>query len=57
MRRLAVLVLALVFIVGFAGLTIASISEQGLTAAGVIAILILVLLGVGIIGAMRNPPR
>jgi hypothetical protein len=57
MRRLAVLVLALVFIVGFAGLTIASISEQGLTAAGVIAILILVLLAVGIIGAMRNPPR
>lgn len=57
MSRLAVLALVLVFIVGFAGLTLASISEQGLTAAGVIAILILVLLGVGIIGAMRNPPR
>ncbi len=51
------LVIALLFIVGFAGLTIASIAEQGLTAAGVLSILILVLLSVGIIGAMRNPPR
>jgi hypothetical protein len=56
MRRAAVLLLALLFIVGFAALTIGAIAEQGLTAAGVISILILVLLGVGIIGALRNPP-
>jgi len=57
MRRLVVQLVVMLFIVGFAGLTIASISEQGLTAAGVLSILILVLLSVGIIGAMRNPPR
>jgi hypothetical protein len=57
MRRLAVQLIAMLFIVGFAGLTIASIAEQGLTAAGLLSILILVLLSVGIIGAMRNPPQ
>lgn len=57
MTRLIVLLSALLFVVGFAGLTIGAIYEQGLTAAGVISILILVLLGVGIIGALRNPPR
>jgi len=57
MSRIVVLLVALLFIVGFAGLTIASIAEQGLTAAGVLSILILVMLSVGIIGAMRNPPR
>ncbi|HMD57502.1 MAG TPA: hypothetical protein VKG82_08535 [Solirubrobacteraceae bacterium] len=54
-RRLAVLLTALLFIVGFAALTIGAIAEQGLTVAGLISILILVLLAVGIIGALRNP--
>jgi hypothetical protein len=57
MRRLVVLLAALLFLVGFAGLTAGAIAEQGLTAAGVLSILILVLLAVGIIGAIRNPPR
>ena len=48
---------ALVFIAGFAFLTIHAISEQGLTGAAVISILILVVLAVGILGALRNPPR
>jgi hypothetical protein len=54
---MAVLLLAMVFVFGFAALTIAATAEQGLTAAGVLSILILVMLAVGIIGAMRNPPR
>lgn len=49
------LLTALLFIVGFAALTIGAIAEQGLTVAGLISILILVLLAVGIIGALRNP--
>jgi hypothetical protein len=57
MTRLAVLAAALLFIAGFAFLTIHAIAEQGLTAAAVISILILVLLAVGILGALRNPPR
>jgi len=47
----------LVFIVGFAILTIAMIKEHGLGAGGVISILVLVLLGVGVLGALLTPPR
>jgi hypothetical protein len=57
MRRNVVLVAALVFIAGFAFLTLASIVEYGLSAAAVLSILILVLLSIGIVGALRNPPR
>lgn len=54
--RLVVLFIVLVFIAGFAVLTIGEIAEQGLTAAGLISVLILLMLAVGIIGAMRHPP-
>jgi hypothetical protein len=57
MRRNVVLTAALVFIAGFAFLTFASIVESGLSLAAVLSILILVLLSVGIVGALRNPPR
>jgi len=57
MRRFAVLAVALVFITFFAFLTIAAIVEQGFTGASAISILILALLGIGIVGALRNPPR
>ena len=57
MTRLLVLCAALVFILGFAFLTIDAIAEQGFTVAGLLSVFILVLLGVGIIGALRNPPR
>ena len=55
--RLLVLVVALVFIVGFALLTIEMIKSQGLNAGAVISIFVLVVLTVGIVGALRNPPR
>lgn len=57
MNRTIVLFLALAFIAGFAALTIAAIDQEGVTAASVIAIFILVLLAVGVIGAIRTPPR
>jgi hypothetical protein len=57
MRRTAVLAAVLVFIAGFAFLTLAAIVEQGLTVAAVLSILILVLITIGIVGALRNPPR
>jgi hypothetical protein len=57
MRRTAVLGAVLVFIAGFAFLTLASIVEQGLTVAAVLSILILVLITIGVVGALRNPPR
>jgi len=58
MTRLLVLGAALVFIAGFAFLTFRSIVEQGgISLASVLSVFILVLLGVGIVGALRNPPR
>jgi hypothetical protein len=58
MTRLLVLGAALIFIAGFAFLTVASIVEQhGITVLGLLSIFIVVLLGVGIVGALRNPPR
>lgn len=54
--RTTVLATALVFIVGFAFLTIVAATEQGVTLATVLSVFILVLLGVGIVGALRNPP-
>jgi hypothetical protein len=56
MRRLAVLCVALLFIAGFAFLTFRTIAERGVTLAGLISVFILVLLAVGILGALRNPP-
>jgi hypothetical protein len=56
MRRIVVLVTALLFIAGFAFLTFRTMAEQGVTLAGLLSVFILVLLAVGIIGALRNPP-
>jgi hypothetical protein len=56
-RRTLVLGAALIFIAGLAFLTFAAVTEQGFTLASLISIFILVLLAVGIVGALRNPPR
>jgi hypothetical protein len=57
MTRLAVLAVALLFIAGFAFLTFAAVVEGGFTLGSLVSVLILVLLAVGIVGALRNPPR
>ncbi|HEY1450783.1 MAG TPA: hypothetical protein VGI52_02395 [Solirubrobacteraceae bacterium] len=57
MRRTLVLGAVLFFIAGFAFLTFAAIVEQGFTIASLLSILILALLTIGIVGALRNPPR
>jgi hypothetical protein len=58
MTRLLVLLVALVFIAGFAFLTLHSIGEQGgISLASVVSVFVIVLLAVGIVGALRNPPR
>ncbi len=57
MTRLLVLGVALAFIAGFAFLTFAAVVEEGFTLGSLVSVLILVLLSVGIVGALRNPPR
>ncbi|HWX95751.1 MAG TPA: hypothetical protein VNZ01_02780 [Solirubrobacteraceae bacterium] len=57
MTRILVLAAALVFIAGFGFLTYRALAEQGVSFLGVLSVFILVLLAVGIVGALRNPPR
>ena len=48
---------ALVFITGLGFLTFRAISDQGITLLTLLSVLILALLAIGIVGALRNPPR
>ena len=57
LMRVTILAIAVLFIFGFAGLTISTIATEGLTLGGVVAVFIIVLMLVGIVGALRNPPR
>ena len=57
MPRLLVLWAALVFIAGFAVLTARAVSEEGFNVLSAVSLFVLVLLAVGIVGALRNPPR
>ncbi|HMD52118.1 MAG TPA: hypothetical protein VKG62_05330 [Solirubrobacteraceae bacterium] len=55
MTRLVVLAIVIVFLAGFAFLTVSAVIEQGFTAGSVISIFILLLLAVGIVGALSTP--
>jgi hypothetical protein len=57
MTRTVVLCVALLFIAGFAFLTVSAALNQGLTVASLLSAFILVLLFVGIVGGLFNPPR
>ncbi len=60
MTRVVVLGITLLFIVGLGGLTVGVLTSEGITLGGlvlpVIALGVLIVLGVGIIGALRKPP-
>ena len=55
--RVVVLTIALLFIAGLAVLTALDIAKYGVTALGVLAILVIVLFTIGIVGALRQPPQ
>jgi hypothetical protein len=57
MLRMVVLLVTLLFIVGFAFLTLSAIVNQGFTLASLLSVFVLMLLGIGIVGALLNPPR
>ena len=48
---------ALVFIGGFALLTALYLSNNGITFVGIIGLLVLIVCGIGVIGALLHPPR
>jgi hypothetical protein len=55
--RIVVLAIALAFIVGLGTLTVIEFIDNGPSALGVLAVMILVLFMVGIVGALRHPPN
>jgi hypothetical protein len=55
--RIVVLTIALAFIIGLGALTVIEFIDNGLTALGVLSVMILVLFMVGIVGALRHPPN
>ena len=55
--RVGVLLIALVFIGALAVLTVLDFVHYGVTLVGVLAVLILVLFMIGIVGALREPPK
>ena len=57
MTRTVVLAVSLAFILGLAYLTVASAVEQGITILSLLSVFVLLLLLVGIVGALFNPPR
>jgi len=57
MTRVIVLAIALAFMLGFAVLTVTGIREAGFGVESLVALGVLALLVVGIVGALRNPPR
>jgi hypothetical protein len=61
MTRLLVLGIALLFIVALGGLTLGVLAREGVTLGGLVlaalAFAVLVVLGVGIVGALRRPPH
>lgn len=57
MRRLAVFIVALLALLGFALLTAYEFVDEGVTAGGVVALLVLGFLAVTLIGALLGAPR
>ena len=55
--RSVVFAIALVFTVLLAYLTVRDFSQHGVTAIGVLGLLIVVFFGIGFVGALRHPPR
>jgi hypothetical protein len=55
--RVVVLTIALLFIAGLGLLTVLDFSRYGVTVLGVLAVLVLLLFMIGIVGALREPPR
>jgi hypothetical protein len=54
--RIATFAAVLVFIAGFAVLTVAAAVRDGVTLLTLVSVLVLALFGCGIVGALRNPP-
>jgi hypothetical protein len=55
--RTIVFTIAVVFTVLLGYLTVLDFARHGLTAIGVLGLLIVILFGIGFVGALRHPPH
>jgi hypothetical protein len=55
--RVVVFALALVFICAMAALTALDFAHHGVTGLGIVGLIVVVIVGVGIIGALTEPPN
>lgn len=57
MVRLVVTAVSLVFVFGMTALTAIDFANNGVTPLGVVGVLVLIVVGVGILGALLQGPR
>jgi len=55
--RILVFAAALVFVVGLGVLTVLYLKSNGLTVVGVLGLIVLIVCGVGVLGAILHQPR
>jgi hypothetical protein len=55
--RIVVLVLALVFVAAMTVLTVDDFATNGVTGLGVVSVVVVIVVGVGVLGALLSPPR
>ena len=55
--RFLVFAVAVVFIVGMAVLTALDFERNGVTGLGIVGLIVVIIVGVGVIGALTEPPR
>ena len=57
MARALVVLFAVIFIAGMAVLTVLDFANNGVTLVGVIGAGVVIVIGVGVLGALLQPPR
>ena len=55
--RIVVFLVAVLFICGMAVLTVLDFEKHGVTGLGIVGLIVVVVVGVGIIGALTEPPK
>jgi hypothetical protein len=55
--RIVVALFAVVFIVGMGLLTALDFANNGVTLVGIVGLIVLIVIGVGVLGALLQPPR
>jgi len=55
--RVVVALFAVVFIVGMGLLTALNFANNGVTLVGIVGLMVVIVIGVGVLGALLQPPR